>query len=343
VLLTMDETTYEEGDGNDPVADDHPISWCQRYDGGRSWYTGLGHTAASFSEQNYLLHILGGIEISAGAEGSDECGVPEPGNASPTVTATADPRSGTAPLNVAFSATGSDADGDPLAYSWDFGDGGTSLRQSPDHTYLAPGTYTAKVTVTDPQGATGTATVQIVVNDPPGNQAPTVEAAGDPTAGKPPLTVQFSANGADPDGDALTYSWDFGDGGRLLLQNPSHTYATAGNYTATVTVTDSRGASATDTVLITVGNRAPTVDLQAAPASGTAPLNVTFTAVASDADGDALEYQFDFGSGKPTRWSSSRTASYRYGKAGIYTATVTVRDADGATATDTVQVTVAKK
>ena len=44
VLLTVDETTYEEGDGN-TTDDDHPISWCQRYEGGRSWYTGMGHTA----------------------------------------------------------------------------------------------------------------------------------------------------------------------------------------------------------------------------------------------------------------------------------------------------------
>ena len=42
VLLKMDESTYAEDDGSDGVDDDHPISWCQSYDGGRSWYTGLG-------------------------------------------------------------------------------------------------------------------------------------------------------------------------------------------------------------------------------------------------------------------------------------------------------------
>jgi PKD repeat protein len=343
VLLTLDETTYDEGDGNDPLADDHPISWCQRYDGGRSWYTGMGHTAESFSEPDYLEHLLGGIEISAGAAGSDECGVPEPGNAPPTVVATGDPRTGQAPLTVAFSATGSDADGDPLTYAWDFGDGSTSLRQNPDHTYLEPGTYMATVTVKDSEGATGTAGVEIIVSNPPGNKAPTVEAAGDPTAGKPPLAVQFSASGSDPDGDPLSYAWDFGDGGRSFLQNPSHTYATAGTYTATVTVTDTRGASATDTVVVTVANRAPTVELTATPASGTAPLNVTFSASGSDPDGDALTYQFDFGEGKPTRAGTARTATHRYKKPGVYTATVTVTDTGGLTATDEVQITVTKR
>ena len=44
----MDESTYAEADGSDGVDDDHPIAWCHRYDGGRAWYTGLGHTEASY-------------------------------------------------------------------------------------------------------------------------------------------------------------------------------------------------------------------------------------------------------------------------------------------------------
>ena len=249
----------------------------------------MGHTDDSFTEAPYLRHILGGIEDAAGAAGSDIC------NLSPTVQATADPKTGNAPLLVQFSANGADPEGDTLTYSWDFGDGSTSLRQNPDHTYMEPGTYNAKVTVKDSKGATGTATVQIVVNNPPGNVAPTVSAAGDPTAGKPPLAVQFSATGTDPDNDSLSYSWDFGDGGKSLLQNPSHTYATAGTYTATVTVSDGRGGTDTDTVAVTVGNRAPTVQLTATPTSGKSPLTVAFTATGSDMDGDALTYAYDFG------------------------------------------------
>ena len=73
VLLTMDESTYAEDDGSDGTDDDHPISWCQRYDGGRSWYTGMGHTQQSFQEAGFLSHIGAGIEIAAGV--LPTCGV----------------------------------------------------------------------------------------------------------------------------------------------------------------------------------------------------------------------------------------------------------------------------
>ena len=59
VLLTMDESTYVESDGTDGVDDDHPIAWCKRYDGGRMFYTALGHTEATYTDANFLKHLLG--------------------------------------------------------------------------------------------------------------------------------------------------------------------------------------------------------------------------------------------------------------------------------------------
>ncbi|MCY4727721.1 ThuA domain-containing protein [Nocardioides sp. STR2] len=69
VLASLDETTYAPGTG--AMGAEHPIAWCQDYDGGRSWYTGMGHTAASFSDQKFLGHILGGIQTAAGVLPSD--------------------------------------------------------------------------------------------------------------------------------------------------------------------------------------------------------------------------------------------------------------------------------
>ncbi|UYQ65559.1 ThuA domain-containing protein [Streptomyces peucetius] len=94
------------------------------------------------------------------------------GGRSPIAEASADKTSGQAPLRVTFSAAGTtDADGDSLAYSWDFGDGNTSTEANPVHTYAENGTYTATVTAKDPTGRTGSASVHVVV----GNTAPEVK------------------------------------------------------------------------------------------------------------------------------------------------------------------------
>jgi cytochrome c len=62
VLATVDEATYTGG----AMGADHPIAWCRFFDGGRTWYTALGHTAESWSEPLFLEHVLGGIGFAAG-------------------------------------------------------------------------------------------------------------------------------------------------------------------------------------------------------------------------------------------------------------------------------------
>ncbi|MGX1115079.1 glucose/arabinose dehydrogenase [Streptomyces ambofaciens] len=76
--------------------------------------------------------------------------------------------------------------------------------------------------------------------------APLAQAKANVTSGKAPLQVSFSSAGStDPDGDALTYAWDFGDGATSTAAGPSHTYTANGQYTATLKVTDTTGKSAT--------------------------------------------------------------------------------------------------
>lgn len=67
VLATIDERTYEGG----KMGHDHPIAWCHEFDGGRAWYTGGGHTKASFAEPEFMAHILGGIQWAAGQVDAD--------------------------------------------------------------------------------------------------------------------------------------------------------------------------------------------------------------------------------------------------------------------------------
>ncbi len=62
VLLTLDESTYAGG----LMGADHPIAWYHDFEGGRSWYTGMGHTAQSYSEPLFEAHLWGGIAYAAG-------------------------------------------------------------------------------------------------------------------------------------------------------------------------------------------------------------------------------------------------------------------------------------
>jgi PKD repeat protein len=84
------------------------------------------------------------------------------------------------------------------------------------------------------------------------NQAPVAAASALPTSGVAPLVVAFTGSGSyDSDGSIASYAWTFGDGATASSANPSHTYATAGSYSARLTVTDDRGATGTATVPIT--------------------------------------------------------------------------------------------
>lgn len=104
-----------------------------------------------------------------------------------------------------------------------------------------------------------------------GNRAPIARASADRTSGPSPLTVHFSSDGSrDPDGTPIMYAWDFDGNGTTdsTEANPTFTYTSNGNFSATLTVTDPSGKSATASVPIVAGNTAPTVTLNLPPNGG---------------------------------------------------------------------------
>jgi PKD repeat protein len=165
-------------------------------------------------------------------------------------------------------------------------------------------------------------------------------AGGSPATGNAPLTVNFT--GSATGGTApYTYSWNFGDGATSTAQNPSHTYASAGTYTATLTVTDSASPANTATSQVTTNVNAVGNPLAASasanPTSGQIPLSVAFSGTGTGGT-PAYSYSWNFGDGAT---STAQNPSHTYASAGTYTATLTVTDSASPanTASSTVTIT----
>ena len=160
----------------------------------------------------------------------------------PTAIIVTDIDNGASPLTVMFDGSNSsDVNADALTYMWDFGDGNTSTDMIVNHTYMAVGSYTATLMVSDGT-FTDVATITIDVV----NLAPTAAFTASQVFGPPPLMVDFDGTGSsDPNGDNLTYAWDFGDGNTATTATASNTFQNEGVYTVTLTVMDSYGESST--------------------------------------------------------------------------------------------------
>src|SRR5262249_5253180 len=161
-------------------------------------------------------------------------------------------RSGMAPLTVAFTNKSSDPDGDPFTSLWDFGDGSQSSDMNPVHTYATSGTFQITLIVTDAHGAMSNPKPDSVSVSPPSpttdeptseNRAPVPDLRMSLRTSPAPPTVAFTNKTSDPDGDAFTSHWDFGDGSQSSEANPTHTYTSAGSFQVTLVATDSHGLS----------------------------------------------------------------------------------------------------
>ena len=235
---------------------------------------------------------------------------------------------------VDFAGSASDPEGDPVTVLWDFGDGGTSSALVPGaHSYAGPGEYVVTLAATDSRGAAdptpATRTVTVAANQPPIGTITTP--AGDVSVA-PGVAVSFAGTASDPEGDAVTVLWSFGDGGTSTALAPgAHSWAAAGVYTVTLTATDSFGLpdATPDTRTVTVTANNPPQGSIVTPATSptvVAGQSVAFSGSASDPDGDAVTVLWSFGDGVT---STAASPSHAYLGAGAFTVTYTVTDSHG--------------
>ncbi|KQC29410.1 PKD domain-containing protein [Flagellimonas eckloniae] len=240
---------------------------------------------------------------------------------------------------INFFSTGSyDPDGNIVSYEWDFGDGNTSNAENPMHTYAAEGEYSVTLTVNDNEGGEDITSIDVLAQEIPVNMMPVAIADG--TAdGIISYKVNFSSSESyDPDGNIVSYEWDFGDGNMSNEENPMHTYASGGDYYVTLTVTDDDGEEGFTSIEVSA-EEIPNVPPVAVADAGTPnEFVVDFLGSESDdPDGNIVSYEWDFGDGNT---STDINPTHTYTDEGVYLVTLTVIDDDGADGTAAIQVNI---
>jgi len=222
----------------------------------------------AFAEPGNTVNAVNGMMV-AGSLSLDNVTLSNGGevNLPPTASIESDTVAGAAPLSVSFNAAGSTAVAPATiaSYTWDFGNGDTSVLPNALTTYANAGSYRVSLTVTDSNGLSATAATTIVVQDSE-TQLPTAAIEASTVSGSAPLTVTFNAAAtAVAPATIASYAWNFGNGTAATSSGASTTFSDAGSYTVSLTVTDSNGLSDTATVSIAVqGVEPPSGDSEAA-------------------------------------------------------------------------------
>lgn len=232
--------------------------------------------------------------------------------------------SGCAPILVQFT---DQSTGNPTTWLWNLGNGAFSSLQNPSTTYFTPGTYTITLTVSDASGSnTKTVTNYITVVPTPSVSF----TASDSGLTCPPINVQFTNGSVPGSAGAATYLWDFGDGTFSSAQNPLHSYPGIGNYSVTLSVTNTAGCSNN----ITKQNY---LQLVPKPVAGftvpnatacTVPASFSFTNTSTN----SVSYLWLFGDNGT---STAANPSHSYTAAGIYTVKLVATNSAGCSDTFT--------
>ena len=209
--------------------------------------------------------------------------------------------------------------GNNLTYAWDFGDGNTSTDPNPVHNYAADGTYTVCLTIDNGAGCTDTYCYNVTVNQWCGAYFSFTNLCDN---------FSFTNNSI---GGSYTSSWDFGDGGSSVLNDPTHVFVGQSLYNVTLTITTAAGCVASTTEQISVYSQLPQVSFNVNDSLG----DCYFTPYLSNTTASIVSASWDFDDGATsTDISPVHHLAYQGGWWG-YQVEVTVVDSYGCTSTTT--------
>lgn len=229
---------------------------------------------------------------------------------------------------VAFTDQSTSSSGSIISRNWEFGDGGVSTEQNPQHMYQVPGVYEVKLTVST-AGASAAVTRSMPVSSrvPPLARLAVVPAK--PNLGLPAQFTDLSRAGSAPITDWL---WNFGDGGMSTEQNPIHVYGNAGFFDVTLAVTTIHGTDSTTLAGVEVRHPSPDADFEASSVSPATGEPVQFTDKSVSQGSAIVQWLWNFGDGET---STEQNPVHVYRQAGTYAVSLTVTAAQTGNNTDT--------
>ena len=314
-------------------------------------------TSHSFTVEGVYSVVLT-VTDSAGESGttSENVTVTTVSGGAPTASFTFSPTNPTTAQDVSFNAAAStDPSGTITAYGWNFGDGlpgdgSIATGVTAAHRFASAGVFNVSLTVTSSTGATATITLSVTVTSGTSSGVTTASftVSPSPTPLGTATIVDAAASTASTGETISTYLWNFGDStvtfacpGAAGCNGPifAHTYSNAGDFTITLTVTDSGSLTDTASVGITVESApAETVTASFTSVLAAAGSPSTFTSTsASTPAGLGLTFTWDFGDNNSTTTAANPTA-HTYAVAGSYVVQLTATTPGGVS--DTVSATV---